>query len=121
MRPVRGTARLHPGGLHLEGNQAARPIFRTLLEPFQDLGASTLSLASLAGDHASFDEVNLPGFQWIRDYMEGNDTRAAHTNMDTYDHVLEEDLKQSAAVAAYIIYELAVRDDKVPRKPVPAH
>ena len=50
-----------------------------------------------------------------------NDPRAAHTNMDTYDHVLEEDLKQSSAVAAYIIYELAVRDSKVPRKPVPAH
>ena len=114
-----GTGRIR--GLYLQGNEAARPIFRTLLEPFQDLGASTLSLASLGGDHASFDEVDLPGFQWIRDYMEGNDTRAAHTNMDTYDHVLEEDLKQSAAVAAYIIYELAVRDDKVPRKPVPAH
>ncbi len=52
--------------------------------------------------------------------MEGDNTRAAHTNMDTYDHVLEEDLKQSVAVAAYIIYELAVRDDKVPRKPLPA-
>lgn len=114
-----GTGRIR--GLYLQGNEAARPIFRTLLEPFQDLGASTLSLASLGGDHASFDEVGLPGFQWIRDYMEGNDTRAAHTNMDTYDHVLEEDLKQSAAVAAYIIYELAVRDDQVPRKPVPVH
>jgi Zn-dependent M28 family amino/carboxypeptidase len=114
-----GTGRIR--GLYLQGNEAARPIFRTLLEPFQDLGASTLSLASLGGDHASFDEVNLPGFQWIRDYMEGNDTRAAHTNMDTYDHVLEEDLKQSAAVAAYVIYELSVRDDKVPRKPVPRH
>ena len=114
-----GTGRIR--GIYLQGNEAARPIFRTLLEPFKDLGASTLSLASLGGDHASFDEVNLPGFQWIRDYMEGNNTRAAHTNMDTYDHVLEEDLKQSAAVAAYLIYELAVRDDKVPRKPVPAH
>ena len=114
-----GTGRIR--GIYLQGNEAARPLFRTLLEPFQDLGASTLSLASLGGDHASFDEVNLPGFQWIRDYMEGNDTRAAHTNMDTYDHVLEEDLKQSAAVAAYIIYDLAVRDDKVARKPAPAH
>jgi carboxypeptidase Q len=114
-----GTGRIR--GIYLQGNEAARPIFRTLLEPFKDLGASTLSLTGLGGDHASFDEVNLPGFQWIRDYMEGNNTRAAHTNMDTYDHVLEEDLKQSAAVAAYIIYELAVRDDAVPRKPAPAH
>lgn len=107
-------------GIYLQGNQAAQSIFRTLLEPLRDLGASTLSLASLPGDHASFDEVNLPGFQWIRDYMEGEHTRAPHTNMDTYDHVLEEDLKQSAAVATSILYELAVRDDKVPRKPVAA-
>jgi carboxypeptidase Q len=51
---------------------------------------------------------------------EGNNTRAAHTNPDTCNHALEEKMKLSAALAAYIIYELAVRDDKVPRKPVPA-
>jgi hypothetical protein len=53
--------------------------------------------------------------------MEGNDTRAPHTNMDTYDHDLEDDLKQSAAVAAFVIYDLAVREEKLPRKPLPAH
>lgn len=53
--------------------------------------------------------------------MEGNNTRAAHTNMDTYDHVIEADLKQSAAVAAFFIYALAMRDEKVPRKPLPSH
>ena len=52
-----------------------------------------------ATDHVAFDEVGLPAFQWIRDYMEGDNTRAPHTNMDTYDRVLEDDLKQSAAVA----------------------
>lgn len=62
----------------------------------------------------------LPGFQWIRDYMEGNHTRAAHTNMDTYDHVVEGELKQSAAVAAFFVYRLAMRDEKLPRK-VPSH
>lgn len=69
----------------------------------------------------SFDEIGLPGFQWIRDYMEGQDTRAPHTNMDTYDHVLEDDLKQSAAVAASVVYDFAMRDERVPRKPLPAH
>jgi len=53
--------------------------------------------------------------------MEGEGTRAPHTNMDTYDHVLPDDLKQSAAVAASIIYSLAMRDDRVPRKPLPAY
>jgi len=73
-------------GVFLQGNEAAKPIFRALLLPFEDLGASTLSIASVgATDHMSFDEIGLPGFQWIRDYMEGNNTRAPHTNMDTYD------------------------------------
>lgn len=52
---------------------------------------------------------------------EGNNTRVAHTNPDTRNHVSEEEMKLSAALAAHILYELAVRDDKVPRKPVPAH
>src|SRR5208283_2283479 len=109
-------------GVFLQGNEAARPAFRALLGPFNDLGASTLSIAGVgATDHMSFDEIGLPGFQWIRDYMEGNNTRAPHTNMDTYDHVLENDLKQSAALAAFVIYQLAMRDGKVPRKPLPPH
>ena len=96
--------------------------FRDLLEPFKDLGASTVSVAGIgATDHMSFDEIGLPGFQWIRDYMEGNNTRAPHTNMDTFDHVLENDLKQSAAVAAFVIYGLAMRGEKLHRKAFPSH
>jgi hypothetical protein len=113
-----GTGRIR--GVFLQGNEAVRPVFRELLEPFKDLGASTLSIAEMGGDHASFDDIGLPGFQWIRDYMEGNHTRAAHTNMDTYDHVVEGELKQSAAVAAFFVYRLAMRDEKLPRK-VPSH
>jgi carboxypeptidase Q len=107
-------------GVYLQGNEAVRPIFRAWLEPFKDLGASTLSLANIgAADHVSFDEIGLPGFEFIRDYMEGNNTRAPHTNMDTYDHVLADDLKQSVAVAASFIFNLAMRDEKLPRKPLP--
>ncbi len=114
-----GTGRIR--GIFLQGNEAARPIFHALLEPFKDLGASTLSISGVgASDHISFDEMGLPAFQWIRDYMEGNNTRAPHTNMDTYDHVLEDDLKQSAAVAAFVVYQLAMRDEKLPRKPLSA-
>jgi carboxypeptidase Q len=65
--------------------------------------------------------VGLAAFQWIRDYMEGDNTRAPHTNMDTYDHVLEENLKQSAAAAASLIYHLAMRDETLPRKSLPSH
>ena len=94
-------------------------LFRDALDHVKALDASTVSVANVgASDHLSFDEIGLPGFQWIRDYMEGSNTRAPHTNMDTYDHVLEDDLKQSAAVAASVVYDLSMRDEKVPRKPL---
>jgi len=115
-----GTGRIR--GVFLQGNVAAQALFRDSLDPVKDLGASTLSIANIgATDHISFDEIGVPGFQWIRDYMEGSSTRAPHTNMDTYDHVLEDDLKQSAAVAASVVYDLAMRDEKVPRKPLLSH
>lgn len=112
-----GTGRIR--GIFLQRNEVALPVFRSLIEPLKDLGVSTLSLSGVgATDHIPFDEIGLPAFQWIRDYMEGSNTRAPHTNMDTYDHVLEEDLKQSAAVAALLVYQLAMRDEKLPRKPL---
>lgn len=115
-----GTGRIR--GLYLQSNEAAEPIFRELLDPYRDLGASTLSMADIgATDHIPFDEVGLPAFQWIRDYMEGDNTRAPHTNMDTYDHVLEDDLKQCAAVAASLVYQLAIIDKRIPRKPLLFH
>lgn len=113
-----GTGRIR--GLFLQGDEAARPVFHALLAPFADVGAATLSSADIgASDHVSFEEIGLPGFQWIRDYMEGNHTRAPHTNMDTYDHVMENELKQSAAVGASVVYGLATSDERLPRKPLP--
>jgi len=80
------------------------------------MGAATLTVEGVGStDHNSFDAIGLPGFQFIRDYMETN-TRVAHTNMDVYDHVLEDDLKQSAIVATWFIYQAAMRDEKLPRK-----
>lgn len=109
-----GTGRIR--GVYLQGNEAVRPIFSAWLAPFKDLGAGTLTRAGVfSSDQNSFDDVGLPGFQFIRDFMENN-PRTAHTNMDVYDHVLEEDLKQSAAVAATFVYQAAMRNEKLPRK-----
>jgi carboxypeptidase Q len=109
-----GTGRIR--GVYLQGNEAVKPIFGDWLAPLKDLGAATLTIEGVgATDHNSFDAVGLPGFQFIRDYMETN-TRTAHTNMDVYDHVLEEDLKQSAIVATWFVYQAAMRDEKLPRK-----
>ncbi|HET9401109.1 MAG TPA: hypothetical protein VFO34_09170, partial [Candidatus Acidoferrales bacterium] len=84
-----------------------------------DLGAATTSIRSIGADHSSFDEIGLPGFQFLRDFMEFG-TRTAHTNMDVYDHLLLDDLKQSAAVTAAVVYNAAMSDAKIPRKPFPA-
>jgi hypothetical protein len=109
-----GTGRVR--GIYTHGNTAVVPIFKAWLEPLRDLGATTVSLADVGADDDSFDEVGLPGFQFIRDYMEGRDSRVPHTNMDVLDHVLVDDLKQSAAVAASFTYTLAMRDRPLPRK-----
>jgi carboxypeptidase Q len=109
-----GTGRIR--GIYTQGNETALSVFQKLFAPFNDLGVSTVSLSNIFADHESFDEVGLPGFQFIRDYMEGVNTRAPHTNMDVYDHLIEDDLKQSAAVIASMVYELAMRDEKLPRK-----
>jgi hypothetical protein len=112
-----GTGKIR--GIYLQGNEAARPIFRAWLAPFKDIGAETLTSAGIfATDHNSFDDVGLPGFQFIRDFMENN-PRTAHTNMDVYDHVLADDLKQSAVIAATFVYHVAMRDEKLPRKTRP--
>lgn len=109
-----GTGKIR--GIYLQGNEVVKPIFGSWLAPLKDMGAATLTIEGVgATDHNSFDAVGLPGFQFIRDYMETN-TRTAHTNMDVYDHVLEEDLKQSAIVATWFIYQAAMRDEKLPRK-----
>ena len=109
-----GTGRIR--GLYLQGNKRAKTMLGESLAALNDPAVKTLSLAGIgASDHMSFDEIGLPGFQWIRDYTDGN-ARAGHTNMDTYDHVQEDDLKESAATAAFLIYDLAMRSEKVPRR-----
>ena len=112
-----GTGKIR--GVYLQGNEAVRPIFSAWLAPFKDMGAETLTSSGIyATDHNSFDNVGLPGFQFLRDYMENN-PRTAHTNMDVYEHVLSDDLKQSAVIATWFVYSAAMRDEKLPRKARP--
>jgi Zn-dependent M28 family amino/carboxypeptidase len=104
-------------GIYLQGNEAVRPIFRAWLAPFQDLGASTISLSNTGGtDHLSFDAIGLPGFQFIQDPVEYG--RTYHSNMDVYERVSADDLKQDAVMMAAFAYNAAMRDEKLPHKPV---
>jgi carboxypeptidase Q len=112
-----GTGRIR--GVYLQGNETVRPIFASWLQPFADLGASTLTINNTGGtDHLSFDAVGVPGFQFIQDPIE-YDTRTHHSNMDTYDHLVPEDLKQAAVIIAAFVYNTAQRPDQLPRKELP--
>jgi Zn-dependent M28 family amino/carboxypeptidase len=112
-----GTGKIR--GVHLQGNDAMRPVFEAWLAPFRDLGATTITIRNTGGtDHLSFDQVGLPGFQFIQDEVEyGSITH--HTNMDLYDHAVPADLMQASAVIASIVYHAANRPEMLPRKELP--
>ncbi len=106
-------------GVNLQGNEAVRPIFDAYLAPFHYLGATTLTTANAGGtDHMAFEALGLPGFQFIQDPLEYN-TRTHHTNLDFYEAVVEDDLKQAAAVIATFVYHTAMRDERLPREALP--
>jgi len=106
-------------GVYLQGNDAMRPIFQAWLKPFEDLGATTISIRNTGGtDHLSFDAVGLPGFQFIQDPLE-YDSRTHHSNMDVYDRVQRADMMQMAAIVTSFVYNAANRDTLLPRKPLP--
>lgn len=112
-----GTGKIR--GIYLQGNEAARPLFRSWLVPFRDLGAETVSYASTgATDHVPFDAIGLPGFQFIQDDIEYW-TRTHHANMDVFDRAVADDLKQASVIMAAFVYQAAMRDEKIPRKPGP--
>jgi len=109
-----GTGKIR--GVYLQGNEAERTIFAQWLQPFNDMGAKTITISNTGGtDHLSFDRVGIPGFQFIQDEIE-YDTRTHHSNMDDYDHLVPDDLKQAAIIVATFVYNTAQRDEKMPRK-----
>ncbi len=106
-------------GLYLQGNEAVAPLFSQWMEPFHNVGMTTLSIRNTGGtDHLSFNEVGLAGFQFIQDPIE-YDTRTHHSNMDVYERIQEPDMKQMAVIVASFVYLTANRDEMIPRKPLP--
>jgi carboxypeptidase Q len=107
-------------GIYTQGNDKLRDIFKAWLAPFADMGANGGVTLSNTGstDHISFDAVGIPGFQFIQDPLE-YETRTHHSNMDTYDHLNIEDLKQASVIIAAFVYNTAMRNEMLPRKPLP--
>ena len=105
-------------GVYLQGNAAVAPIFRAWLQPFNKMGASTITLKNTSGtDHQSFDGIGLPGFQFIQDKIE-YDSRTWHSSQDNYDRLIAKDLKQNATIMAAFVYQTAMMDEKIPRKTI---
>jgi hypothetical protein len=106
-------------GVYLQGNEAVAPIFQQWMEPFKNLGMTTLTIRNTGGtDHLSYDAVGLPGFQFIQDEVE-YDSRTHHSNMDLYERVQANDMMRNAVIVASFVMNAANRDEKLPRKPLP--
>jgi carboxypeptidase Q len=113
-----GTGRIR--GIYLQGNEGPRATFEKWFTPFTDIiDHPTITSRNTGGtDHQSFDALGLPGFQFIQDGIEYG-TRTHHTNADTYERLVMDDLKQMAVVVAAFVYNTAQMDQKIPRKELP--
>jgi hypothetical protein len=112
-----GTGRIR--GIYTQGNAAVDTIFAQWMAPLRDLGVTTITNRNTGGtDHLSFDDVGIPGFQFIQDPMD-YETGTHHSNMDTYERLQPADMKQIAVVEAIFVYNAAMREQMIPRKPLP--
>ncbi len=105
-------------GVSLQGNRDARPIFDEWMEwvDSDSISVRHTSLRHAGGtDHLSFDRAGLPGFQFIQDPLEYG-ARTHHSSMDTFDRLLEEDLRHNAVVLAVLVYFAANRTNPFPRR-----
>jgi len=105
-------------GIYLQGNFALKPIFARWIEPLKSMGVTALTLINTSNtDHISFDSIGIPGFEFIQDPLDYH-TRRHHSNMDVYEGLVPGDLQQAAVVEAIFVYNSAMRDQMLPRKPL---
>jgi hypothetical protein len=111
-----GTGRVRGAGVF--GPKDAADILRDILKPFKDdgvVGAVASRSRNLGGsDNTSFNQAGLPGIGMGQDPIEYG-THTWHTNFDTYERILEDDVKKDAVEVAWAVYQLAMRDDLLPR------
>lgn len=107
-------------GVWTQRNAAAAAVFEAWAPPLRDLGVDLVSPRSVqATDHVSFDAVGIPAFQFVQERYEYT-ARTHHSNMDVYDRLQANDLKQTATVAAIFAWQAANRAELMPRRPAPA-
>lgn len=111
-----GTGRIR--GASVFGPPEAGKILRDILKPFKGegvAGAIATKSRGLGGtDSTSFNQSGLPGIGLGQDPIEYG-SHTWHTNLDTYERILEDDVKQDAVIIATALYQLAMRDELLPR------
>jgi carboxypeptidase Q len=111
-----GTGRTR--GANVFGPPAAAAVIREALKPFADVGVAgayaNRSRNTGGTDSTVFNNAGLPGINFVQDPIE-YDSHTHHTNLDTYERVLESDVKSAAIVIAATVYRLAMRDEMLPR------
>jgi carboxypeptidase Q len=111
-----GTGRAR--GASVFGPPEAAAIVRAALAPFEDLGVMGAIASKSRGlggsDNGSFNQAGLPGIGIGQDPIEYN-SATWHTNLDTYERIIEDDARKSAVAIAAAVYQLAMRDEMLPR------
>ena len=111
-----GTGRVRGAGVF--GPPETANILREILAPFKNdgvVGATATRSRRLGGsDHTAFNQAGLPGIGLGQDPIEYG-THTWHTNLDTYERILQDDVKKDAMIVAWAVYQLAMRDEMLPR------
>ena len=112
-----GTGRAR--GMTVFGPPEAASVLREALAPYSDFGffmgvLNSRSRGLGGSDNTSFNQAGLPGIGVLQDPIEYG-SHTWHTNLDTYERIIEDDVKKSAIIIASAVYVLAMRDELLPR------
>jgi carboxypeptidase Q len=111
-----GTGRIR--GATIFGPPAAATVLREAFAAFEDFGivgaVATRSRRAGGTDSTSFNQAGLPGIGLGQDPIQYN-SHTWHTNLDTYERIVEEDVKKSAIAIAAAVYHVAMREQRLPR------
>lgn len=106
-------------GIYAENNVGAVPLLRKWLAPFASMGATAVVMDRTGGtDHQYMQTIGLPGFQFVQDPLDYG-TRTHHSSVDTLDHAIPDDVRQSATILAAMLWQAANSDEVLPRPPLP--
>ena len=113
-----GTGRIRGGSVF--GPPEAAAVLRPLLLQFKEWGVGGINVTSSRNtggtDSTSFNHAGLPGVGFQQDPIEYM-ALTHHTNLDTYERMIPEDVKEAAVVVASAVWHVANRDAMVPRFP----